>query len=104
MRTIHIDINKSKNLNKRVDIDEICLDGVTVDDLKFRGDNYKQYIHLHSLLENVSSCQVSDAFNSISRRSGVIQEIKPVSVEKEKSIVDEAIDIFGSENVELKES
>ena len=33
-----------------------------------------------------------------------IQEIKPVSVEKEKSIVDEAIDIFGSENVELKES
>lgn len=75
-------LNKSKNLNKRVDIDEICLDGVTVDDLKFRGDNYKQYIHLHSLLENVSSCQVSDAFNSISRRSGVIQEIKPVNNQK----------------------
>ena len=75
-------LNKSKNLNKRVDIDEICLDGVTVDDLKFRGDNYKQYIDLHPLLENVSSCQVSDAFNSISRRSGVIQEIKPVNNQK----------------------
>ena len=33
-----------------------------------------------------------------------IQEIKTVSVEKEKSIVDEAVDIFGSENVEIKES
>jgi 3-hexulose-6-phosphate synthase len=34
------------------------------------------------LLENVSACQVSDAYNGISRRSGVIQSIKPINNQK----------------------
>lgn len=72
-------LNKNKNLNKRLDISEICLDNVTINDLKFNGDNYDEYINLHSLLENISTCQVSDAFNGISRQSGVIQKIKPIN-------------------------
>jgi 3-hexulose-6-phosphate synthase len=35
-----------------------------------------------SLLENVSACQVSDAYNGITRRSGSIQSIKPVNNQK----------------------
>ena len=75
-------LNKNKNLNKRVEISEICLENVTIDDLKFDGNNYNEYINLYSLLESVSSCQVSDAFNGISRCSGVIQKIKPINNQK----------------------
>ena len=75
-------LNKNKNLNKRVEISEICLENVTIDDLKFDGNNYNEYINLYSLLESVSSCQVSDAFNGLSRRSGVIQKIKPINNQK----------------------
>ena len=72
-------LNKNKNLKKRVDIDKINLDDVTIDDLKFNGKNYDNYINLMSLLDNVSACQVSDAYNGISRRSGSIQSIKPIN-------------------------
>ena len=72
-------LNKNKNLNKRVDIDKINLDDVTIDDLKFNGKNYDNYINLMSLLDNVSACQVSDAYNGISKRSGSIQSIKPIN-------------------------
>lgn len=72
-------LNKNKNLNKRIDVDKISLDNITIDDLKFNGKNYYEYINLMSLLDNVSACQVSDAYNSISKRSGVIQSIKPVN-------------------------
>lgn len=75
-------LNKNKNLNKRIDVGEINLDDVNVDDLKFNGKNYEKHINLISLLEEVSSCQVSDAYNSISSRSGTIQSIKPVNNQK----------------------
>ena len=75
-------LNKNKNLNKRVNIDKINLDDVTIDDLKFNGKNYDNYINLMSLLDNVSACQVSDAYNGISRRSGSIQSIKPINNQK----------------------
>ena len=32
-----------------------------------------------SLLDCVSTCQISDAYNEISRRSGVIRELKPIN-------------------------
>lgn len=72
-------LNKNKNLNKRVSIEEINLDDVTIDDLKFNGKNYDKYINLYSLLENVSACQVSDAYKGISHRSGTVQKIKSVN-------------------------
>lgn len=75
-------LNRNKNLNKRISVDKINLDDVSVDDLKFNGKNYDEHINLVSLLENVSACQVSDAFNGISKRSGVIQSIKPVNNKK----------------------
>ena len=75
-------LNKNKNLNKRVDIEKINLNDVSIDDLRFNGKNYEEYVNLYSLLENVSACQVSDAFNSISKRSGTIQAIKPINNQK----------------------
>ena len=72
-------LNKNKNLNKRIDIDKIILDDVNVEDLKFNGKNYEKHINLISLLEEVSACQISDAYNSISSRSGTIQSIKPIN-------------------------
>lgn len=75
-------LNKNKNLNKRVDVEKISLENVTIDDLRFNGDNYKEYINLQSLLENVSSCQISDAFNGLASRSGTIKSIKPINNQK----------------------
>lgn len=75
-------LNKNKNLNKRLDVEKINVDDVTVDDLRFNGDNYEKYINLHSLLDCVSACQVSDAYNSVSRRPGTFNSIKPINNQK----------------------
>ena len=75
-------LNKNRNLNKRVDVNKIKLDDVTIEDLKFNGKNYEEYINLQSLLDSVTACQISDAYNGISRRSGVIQSIKPINNQK----------------------
>ena len=37
-------LNKNKNLNKRIDVDKINLEKVTIDDLRFNGKNYEEYI------------------------------------------------------------
>ncbi len=75
-------LNKNKNLNKRIELDKINLDNVSIKDLKYNGDNYDEYINLMSLLENVTACQVSDAYNSISKRPGTLQSIKPINNQK----------------------
>ena len=75
-------LNKSKNLNKRIDVDKINLENVGIDDLIFNGKNYEKHINLISLLESVSACQISDAYNGISKRSGTIQTIKPINNQK----------------------
>ena len=38
-------LNKNKNLNKRIDVEKINLDDVTIDDLEFNGKNYEEYIN-----------------------------------------------------------
>lgn len=75
-------LNKNKNLNKRIDVEKISLDNVTIDDLRFNGKNYESYINLQSLLENVSACQISDAYKGVSSRSGSIPSIKPINNQK----------------------
>ena len=75
-------LNNNKNLKQRLNVEDINLNDVSIDDLKFDGKNYINYINLISLLEKVSSCQISDAYNSISHRSGTIQSIKPINNRK----------------------
>ena len=75
-------LNMNKDLSKRVDVGKIKLDNVSIEDLRYNGKNYEEYINLMSLLDNVSACQVSDAYNGISKRSGTIQKIKPINFQK----------------------
>lgn len=75
-------LNKNKDLDKRVKVEDINLYGVSIDDLRFAGDNYEKHINLISLLENISACQLSDAYNGISHRSGTIKSIKPINNRK----------------------
>lgn len=72
-------LNNRKNLDKILDFEDITLDNVTIDDLTFNGDNYKRFINLNSLLHQVSSCQISDAFNEIANRSGVLYNLKSIN-------------------------
>ncbi len=75
-------LNKNKNLNKRVKVNKINLDNISIDDLSFNGKNYDEYINLQSLLENVSACQLSDAYNGLFRRPGTFNSIKSINNKK----------------------
>ena len=72
-------LHHKKDLNKKIDVEDIDLSEISIDDLVFNKKNYKNYINLMSLLDCVSTCQISDAYNEISRRSGVIRELKPIN-------------------------
>ena len=72
-------LKNKKNLNKLVKFEDISLDGITIDDVTFNGDNYANYINLNSFLNSVSSCQISDAFNEVAQRSGVIYNLKSIN-------------------------
>ena len=72
-------LNKKKDLEKKVKFEDISLDNISIDDLSYGGDNYNQFINLNSFLDNVSSCQISDAFNEITHQSGVLYNLKSVN-------------------------
>jgi 3-hexulose-6-phosphate synthase len=72
-------LRNKKDLNKTRKLEDISLDNVTIDDLTFNGDNYDEFINLNSFLGNVSSCQISDAFNEIAHRSGALYNLKSVN-------------------------
>ena len=72
-------LKNKKDLKKQIKFEDISLDGITIDDLTFNGDNYKKYVHLNSFLNQVSSCQISDAFNEIAHKSGVLYKLKSVN-------------------------
>ncbi len=77
--TPHDLLNNKKDLDKKINVADIDLSEISIDDLIYDKKNYINYINLKSLLESVSSCQISDAYNEISRRSGAIQELKPIN-------------------------
>lgn len=74
-------LNKNKNYNKSISIENLKLDDISIKDLKLSSDesNFDRYINLRSLLNSVSSCQISDAYNGLTRRSGVISNLKSIN-------------------------
>lgn len=72
-------LNNKKDLEKKVKFENISLNNISIDDLSYNGNNYNQFINLNSFLENVSSCQISDAFNEITHRSGVLYNLKSIN-------------------------
>ena len=72
-------LRSKKDLNKIKEFEDISLENISIDDLTFNGKNYDAFINLNSFLNQVSSCQISDAFNEISHRSGVLYNLKSVN-------------------------
>ena len=72
-------LHNKKDLSKIKKFEDISLENVKIDDLIFNGKNYNAFINLNSFLNQVSSCQISDAFNEIAHRSGVLYNLKSVN-------------------------
>lgn len=72
-------LHNKKDLSKIKEFEDISLENITIDDLIFNGKNYDAFINLNSFLNQVSSCQISDAFNEIAHRSGVLYNLKSVN-------------------------
>lgn len=50
-------LHNKKDLNKKIDVEDIDLSEISIEDLVFNKKNYKNYINLKSLLEGVSTCK-----------------------------------------------
>ena len=77
-------LSKSKlknkyDINKKINVEDIILNDVSIDDLELGDNNYNQFINLKNLLNSVSSCQISDAFNNLFRKSGVVEGLKSIT-------------------------
>ncbi|WP_409199743.1 RraA family protein [Methanobrevibacter sp. DSM 116169] len=69
---------------KNLSIDNIKLNNVTIDDLNLKSDesNFKEYYTLKFLLDNVSSCQFSDAYLKIAKKSPAIYNLDSINNQK----------------------
>lgn len=74
-------LNRNKNLNKLIKVEDILLNNITINDLVLNKDksNFDNYINLKSLLSSVSSCQISDAYSTLTRKSAVVTNLKSVN-------------------------
>lgn len=72
-------LHNKKDLTKIKEFEDISLENITIEDLTFNGKNYNEFINLNSFLSQVSSCQISDAFNEIANRSGVLYNLKSIN-------------------------
>ena len=72
-------LHNKKDLTKIKEFKDISLENITIEDLTFNGKNYDEFINLNSFLSQVSTCQISDAFNEIANRSGVLYNLKSIN-------------------------
>ena len=75
-------LNKIANVNKKIAVNDIDLKNVTIEDLELANDNYDEFINLKNLLDGVSSCQFSDAYNELYRKTGVVKGLKSINNQK----------------------
>lgn len=76
--------NYKKRCKKNLSIDTLKLDNIKVDDIKLskKESNYVNYINLTYLLNSVSTCQLSDAYSNLYRKSPVIENLKSINGNK----------------------
>ncbi|WP_296887239.1 RraA family protein [uncultured Methanobrevibacter sp.] len=72
-------LHNKKDLTKIKEFKDISLENITIEDLTFNGKNYDEFINLNSFLSQVSTCHISDAFNEIANRSGVLYNLKSIN-------------------------
>ena len=79
-------VRKSSSSKKfdKLDFEELNIkkDDFSIDDLKNNKKNESKFLKLKSVLDSVSSCQISDASNLVSGRSGVISGLKAMNRNK----------------------
>ena len=80
-------LSKSKlknveNVDKFIKPQDIDLNEVTIEDLKLTGKNYDKFINLKNLLDSISSCHLSDAYNNLFRKKGAIKGLKSINGHK----------------------
>lgn len=85
-------MSKNKLLNKKfkkkiknnLSLNNLNLDDISIDDLTLNNDesNFLNYSQLKYLLDSVSTCQLSDAYLSITNRSPVIKNLEAVNNQK----------------------
>lgn len=72
-------LKSKRDADKKIAVEDIDLSNVTIDDLKLGRNNYGSFINLKNLLDGISSCQLSDAYNGLYRRTGVVKGLKSVN-------------------------
>lgn len=72
-------LKNKHSTDKKIDANDINLEKVTIDDLRLSNGNYEQFINLKNLLDGVSSCQLSDAYNNLYRKTGVVKGLKSIN-------------------------
>lgn len=75
-------LDKIKNIDKSISPENINLEGVTLEDLTLKKDNHDKFINLKNLLDNISSCQLSDAYNALSGKKGTVKGLKSINGHK----------------------
>lgn len=71
-----------KDIDKIIKLRDINVDNVSIEDLDLREDNYNKFINLKNLLNNISSCQISDAYNNLFRKKGAIKGLRSINNQK----------------------
>ncbi|WP_297983399.1 RraA family protein [uncultured Methanobrevibacter sp.] len=82
MKNNPIDLVKKSSKGQVKDFNEIKLneDDFSISDLEDKNSSY--YNIIRQILDSASGCQVSDAYSTISGRSGVIHGLKPMNYKK----------------------
>lgn len=70
-----------KKFKKNLSFDNIDLKDIGIDDLKLNKNesNFENYFQLKYFLDSVSSCQLSDAYLNITKKSPVIANLKSIN-------------------------
>lgn len=69
----------NKNVDKVIEPENIDLDGVSIEDVSLKENNYDKFINLKNLLDNITSCHLSDAYNNLFRKKGAIKGLKSIN-------------------------
>ncbi|MCC7553539.1 MAG: RraA family protein [Methanobacteriaceae archaeon] len=67
-----------KNFKKNLSLENLNLENVSIDDLQ-ENNNFENYYQLKFFLDNISSCQLADAYLNIVKRSPTIYNLKSIN-------------------------
>ncbi len=75
-------LKNMRNIDKIIELKNINVNNVSIEDLDLRENNYDEFINLKNLLDNISSCQLSDAYNNLFGKKGTIKGLRSINDQK----------------------